>query len=1641
MSDVIKNFCKDGDTHKLTNLSREIAVLFQKLCVIALKRDNTNHKIARQVLEYYGLDDQGEKILSKKPPRKKVVDLITKMSVALTGARVGDVLSGASKGSKGAILKIHAHDIPPTRRVLDGVRSYPDLWHQFLTKLSAIPYFTEMSLRGREIWLLVNEASNDNSIGEEGSRIEVLQPGVGDLSSKLNEEQMNNLINGNPYSEDGYWSYKEIENMIPGKPGTKARRHTLILIRSFWRITTSYKVLEKCNIPTIRVSEGLLVSKGIEIRKEEIFLLNSITRRVKKKGSKWVRPSGIDSVQKLGIQVNKGRVDLTSLKKVASDSKICFAYREFTGASYKSLIQKLIRFRPRLLDIGDGELVPAEDALYVAMRSLAEHPGAFIPDIQRFVSGMESLTKRLGVIITEDSMVPLNQVPTILLSLLSGSLLCQRVRGWLPCKKLLDKWFQYGKDALSSLEAVDIDVLNETTKKPYVLTLGQPTLHTASALMDELRSFPIDLRRYRAWALHYPKLDVVRGISFPDVMPLAHCVDQHWAPGVIHYFTPSFVEKITSGRTTSAPFQKLFEFIWDKSSSINPRRTNLNWKKFEQQPDIIEIRNAQKLYLVAKQQDHYPREKVVSTSQFTLEYTLKDSWLTGMLGAVEVKANRNLKHPAMLVTLDIDNPLNLLAVRRPSRNMTEDPLSDEAKEYAIQLVKSRLKIGISLNKAKAPATALEDCILILKEDDEGEYYYVIKQPKKYIPIRWKELKHLTIQLPFLEELKDWSIAKALRATSIGVEENAEQKLIKLVKETSTEVVRHALIYLSTFSSTIEMHRVSRDGGGTYKAVSIYDVGAYQFMLKLSSIYPAALAPSLHQPSAFTIPIGPLLWTIRERISKQLNKGKTGDKGWQKIKFKDTRRKLWKHQQQMVHAMIKNRESGDKGNFIWSTVGLGKCLHPNTPVLMWDGSVKKAKEIIEGDLLIGDNDQSRKVLSTCTGEENMYKIIQTNGDDYIVNEPHILTLCYDEHKTWSWDNQLNEYRLRWFDPKLYIVHQQCFKVSHDEQTGYTKEKAYQLMMKCYHKIHDNNIVDISILDYLRLPLDIQKGLKGFKVGVNFPYTPVDIDPYYLGIWLSNVDNNNELDEGSDLYKNLKKNNLLKNKHIPKEYLKNDRKTRLQLLAGFFDTIGNFCDGKYVITHKSLQLAKNICYLCRSLGFDTKYKHICKHLNSVYKCYFSGDARIREVPCKKKKLNQNLVEAPLVTNITIQKIGKGHYCGFTLDGNGRFLLGDFTVTHNTASVLTYLQYLKENDKLSRYIVYTLPQSAIKSIIEEIKYFDIPMNLIIPLKDNRKHAAKYENLQISKSCTLLPHTINLIEHDHLRRCTNTLLEYAARSFFIVDEVHKTLNDTLRTSIALEIAQLSKDFVVLTGTPVIDNDTHKLIGWLEQVVPFEVNRRNFWAAATAMIAKSVNTGIEIENKDIVAEFTKNEYKEYLQLVPPALGGSNTNPRYEDWLKATNICYHACDREMVNSTLGLLERGVMLVAKDANHQQRLYTMLLENIKPKDIFLMKSGDSIFLTEEAVATGKIHGYKVVIVPQRKAEGYTLTYLSAMITSVYPSNNATREQLRGRINRISQKRSKVLYRTIHVGLLTSILHNHNSAKNLSIALKGLARQIKM
>ena len=105
------------------------------------------------------------------------------------------------------------------------------------------------------------------------------------------------------------------------------------------------------------------------------------------------------------------------------------------------------------------------------------------------------------------------------------------------------------------------------------------------------------------------------------------------------------------------------------------------------------------------------------------------------------------------------------------------------------------------------------------------------------------------------------------------------------------------------------------------------------------------------------------------------------------------------------------------------------------------------------------------------------------------------------------------------------------------------------------------------------------------------------------------------------------------------------------------------------------------------------------------------------------------------------------------------------------------------------------------------------------------------------------------------------------------------------------------------------------------------------------------------------------------------------------------------------------------------------------VFVLEKSKSAYLTPLDTESP----YKFAIVPISRPEGYTLTLMDAMVTSVYPSNLATRTQIEGRINRLGQTAERVDYYTVHTGILTRILESHREARSLVKALEEIARDI--
>lgn len=402
----------------------------------------------------------------------------------------------------------------------------------------------------------------------------------------------------------------------------------------------------------------------------------------------------------------------------------------------------------------------------------------------------------------------------------------------------------------------------------------------------------------------------------------------------------------------------------------------------------------------------------------------------------------------------------------------------------------------------------------------------------------------------------------------------------------------------------------------------------------------------------------------------------------------------------------------------------ECFDPKTPILLWNGSIKLAKDIVVGDLLIDDKGLPTRVKSTISGIAQMYDIEQSKKGftNYTVTSNHILTLKIRNHKRIR--KERDGFRLHWFDRKI-MEHKTKYFASETEAEEFCKNM-------------EDDVLDIEIKDYLKLSDKEKKQLFGFKSsGINWEKREVHLDPYILGMWLGvgfstedvemlnywkewakdnggsikliplklTEDKNYNYKEhqisdpvkyrpdlsystGVILKHKLSKYNLINNKHIPIEYIVNDRDTRLKVLAGLIDTDGNVRANGHEIRISqgpaNTKIIEDALFLARSLGFccmlntgKSQWTHKFKdgttekRFSTYTELTITGQF-LYEIPTllSRKKLNpftlkNSLAKCPSYLQSSIKVIKKdiGSFVGWQLEGNGRFLFPDCTTGHNT------------------------------------------------------------------------------------------------------------------------------------------------------------------------------------------------------------------------------------------------------------------------------------------------------------------------------------------------------------------------------------------
>jgi len=301
------------------------------------------------------------------------------------------------------------------------------------------------------------------------------------------------------------------------------------------------------------------------------------------------------------------------------------------------------------------------------------------------------------------------------------------------------------------------------------------------------------------------------------------------------------------------------------------------------------------------------------------------------------------------------------------------------------------------------------------------------------------------------------------------------------------------------------------------------------------------------------------------------------------------------------------------------------------------------------------------------------------------------------------------------------HRTGMKFYDTEKEAFDAASLYlENLLKSDKCIKYQDVVELTLNQYVNLSKGAQSALKIFRIPVDYDHQEVPLDPYLFGYWLGDgttgvpeittadaeivehfqnvlsvygleinytgqdyryrITSSEGTRKGCNHFKNFIAKFGLSKKHIPDIFKYNSRQIRLDVLAGLIDSDG-YCEKNrsgysFTMTRKNEKLIDDIIEISRSLGFASYKKYCIKTCTNgkdgPVKCecasfsiYGQGIEEIQPILARKRAKPRESRKDVLLTaikDITIEP--EQDYYGFELDGNGRYLHADFTVTHNSS-----------------------------------------------------------------------------------------------------------------------------------------------------------------------------------------------------------------------------------------------------------------------------------------------------------------------------------------------------------------------------------------
>jgi hypothetical protein len=386
--------------------------------------------------------------------------------------------------------------------------------------------------------------------------------------------------------------------------------------------------------------------------------------------------------------------------------------------------------------------------------------------------------------------------------------------------------------------------------------------------------------------------------------------------------------------------------------------------------------------------------------------------------------------------------------------------------------------------------------------------------------------------------------------------------------------------------------------------------------------------------------------------------------------------LKREQDRLVDEVVRKFRNGIIGGVLYAPCG---CHAAGELVLMADGTRKRVEDVCVGDSLIGV-DGPRRVLELHRGRQPMVRITPKKGDPFTVNLGHILTVMWSVSDGSRRDGELID-----ISAGEWMLSSQNFR----RHTVLYRPRVDEFAVAYSADDYPIDPYDLGVLvgdgtlkrsPGITTPDDAIKCVaydlaKEFGLGVRIDACGGRCPTYRITSGPGGTPGRNGLINA------LKKLGLwgstANSKFVPDQYKYGSVDTRLHVLAGLLDTDGHLQRGCFEFTSASARLANDVVFISRSLGLAA-YKSPKPVKGKMYwRVLISGECsviptRIRRKTCQDRKINKDAQRVG-IRSMTI--LPEDDYYGFVVGGDHRYLLGDFTLTHNSGKTVAACKIASE------------------------------------------------------------------------------------------------------------------------------------------------------------------------------------------------------------------------------------------------------------------------------------------------------------------------------------------------------------------------------